>query len=160
MLYICLLCDEVLLAWYFGNPGFNVNAPQDPHNMKQKSYFGYKLKSSYQIASLFDMYIDMGTRIAGKQDRPSLIIEAPPQGPQMYFLDYCPYMKTGCWSFSLVVHMYTNKFWLCLKTICSLTCTNWNCGLLISLLQKIVFCCFVALFMKYTLRGLLCWECT
>ena len=30
---------------------------------------------SYQIASLFHMYIDMGERIAGKQDRPS-------QGPQ------------------------------------------------------------------------------
>ena len=35
------------------------------------------LKSSYQIASLFPMYIYMGERIAGKQDRPSLIIEAP-----------------------------------------------------------------------------------
>ena len=33
------------------------------------------LKHSYQIASLFYMYIDMGERIAGKQDRPSLIIE-------------------------------------------------------------------------------------
>ena len=33
-----------------------------------------KLKISYQIVSLFDMYIDMGERIAGKQDRPSLII--------------------------------------------------------------------------------------
>ena len=32
---------------------------------------------SYQIASLFHMYIDMGERIAGKQDRPSLIIEDP-----------------------------------------------------------------------------------
>ena len=35
------------------------------------------LKSSYQIASLFHMYIDMGERTAGKQDRPSLITEAP-----------------------------------------------------------------------------------
>ena len=32
------------------------------------------LKSSYQIASLFYMCIDMGGRIAGNQDRPSLII--------------------------------------------------------------------------------------
>ena len=38
------------------------------------------LKSSFQIASLFHMYIDMGERIAGEQDRPSLIIECPP-GP-------------------------------------------------------------------------------
>ena len=40
------------------------------------------LKISYQIASLFDMYIDMGDMIAGKQDRPSLIIgDPPPSGP-------------------------------------------------------------------------------
>ena len=32
---------------------------------------------SYQIASLFHMYIDMGERIAGKQDMFSLIIEYP-----------------------------------------------------------------------------------
>ena len=37
---------------------------------------------SYQIASLFHMYIYMGERIAGKQDRFSVIIEDPPQGPQ------------------------------------------------------------------------------
>ena len=54
--------------------------------MKKKNvYFfhilGLNLKSSYQIASLFDMYIDMGERIAGKEDRLSLIIEDPPQGP-------------------------------------------------------------------------------
>ena len=40
----------------------------------------FNLKSSHQIASLFYMYIDMGGRIAGKQDRPSLIIEGLP-GP-------------------------------------------------------------------------------
>ena len=50
---------------------------------KKKSYFGFKLKISYQIASLFDMYIDMGERITGEQDRPSLIIEHLPQGPQI-----------------------------------------------------------------------------
>ena len=43
---------------------------------------GLNFKMSYQIASLFHMYIDMGERIAGKQDRFSLIIEDPPQGPQ------------------------------------------------------------------------------
>ena len=36
---------------------------------------------SYQIVSLFDMYIDMGERIAGKQDRASLIIEDPLRDP-------------------------------------------------------------------------------
>ena len=38
----------------------------------------WNLKRAYQIASFFHMYIDMGERIAGKQDRPSLIIEDPP----------------------------------------------------------------------------------
>ena len=42
---------------------------------------GLNLKISYQIVSLFDMYIDMGERIAGKQDRPSLIIEDPLRNP-------------------------------------------------------------------------------
>ena len=42
---------------------------------------GLNLKISYQIVSLFDMYIDMGERIAGKQDMPSLIIEDPLQAP-------------------------------------------------------------------------------
>ena len=53
--------------------------------MKKKVYFfyilGLNLKISYQIVSLFDMYIDMGERIAGKQDRPSLIIEDPLRAP-------------------------------------------------------------------------------
>ena len=44
---------------------------------------GLNLKISYQIASLFHMYIDMGERIAGKQDRPSLIIEDPLRAPKI-----------------------------------------------------------------------------
>ena len=51
--------------------------------MKKKyiffSYFGFKLK---KIVSLFDMYMDMGERIARKQDRPSLIIEDPLRAPK------------------------------------------------------------------------------
>ena len=43
---------------------------------------GLNLKISYQITSLFDMYIDMGEMIAGKQDRPSLIIEIPSGPPK------------------------------------------------------------------------------
>ena len=42
---------------------------------------GLNLKISYQIVSLFDMYIDMGERIAGKPDRPSPIIEDPLRTP-------------------------------------------------------------------------------
>ena len=41
------------------------------------SYFGFELNNSYQIAALFRMYIDMGERIAGEQNRPSLITEGP-----------------------------------------------------------------------------------
>ena len=33
------------------------------------------------MASVFDMYIDMGERISGKQDGPILIIEGPPAPP-------------------------------------------------------------------------------
>ena len=53
--------------------------------MKKKVYFfhilGLNFKISYYIVSLFDMYIDMGERIAGKQDRPSLFIEDPLRAP-------------------------------------------------------------------------------
>ena len=59
---MCLLCYEVLLPWV------RCKAPQDPPNMKKKFCFfhilGLNLKMSYQIASLFHMYIDMGERIA------------------------------------------------------------------------------------------------
>ena len=52
------------------------------------------LQMSYQIASLFDMHIDMGEGIAGKQDRPSLIFEDPLRAPQIapniYFLHFGP----------------------------------------------------------------------
>ena len=44
LLYTCLLCDEVLLPWQFGNPGFDVTTFKDTPNMKKKSYFGFELK--------------------------------------------------------------------------------------------------------------------
>ena len=61
---------------------------RDNLNHLEKSFFffhilGLNLKNSYQIASLFHMYIDMGERIAGKQDRPSLIIEDPIRAPKI-----------------------------------------------------------------------------
>ena len=59
--------------------------PRTPPIYEKKYIFvhilGLNLKISYQIVSLFDMYIDMGERIAGKQDMPSLIIEDPLQAP-------------------------------------------------------------------------------
>ena len=54
--------------------------------MKKVLFFhilGLNLKMSCQIASLFHMYIDMGERIAGKQDRFSLIIEDPLRAPKI-----------------------------------------------------------------------------
>ena len=68
--------------------------------MKEVLFFhilGLNLKISYQIASLFHMtlYIDMGERITGKQDRPSLIIEDPLRAPKIapkyiYFFTFWP----------------------------------------------------------------------
>ena len=39
-------------------------------------------KKPYRIASIFDMQIDIGERIAGKQDWPGLIIYGPPRAPE------------------------------------------------------------------------------
>ena len=58
------------------------------------------LKSSYQIASLLYMHIDMGGRIAGRQDRPSLIFEGPPWAlkyTSMY--EMCTSLLTPVYSF-------------------------------------------------------------
>ena len=66
---------------------------------------------SYQIASLFHMYIDMGERIAGKQDRFSLIIEdplrAPKNTPKIYiFFTFWPKNEKMVFKlFPIVVHM-------------------------------------------------------
>ena len=62
---------------------------------------------SYQIASLFHMYIYMGERIAGKQDRFSLIIEDPLRAPKIYiFLTFWPINEKMVFKlFPLVVHM-------------------------------------------------------
>ena len=61
---------------------------------------------SHQIVSLFDMYIDMGERIDKEQDRPSLIIEDPPQ-PKIYiFLTFwLMHEKLVFKLFPLIVHM-------------------------------------------------------
>ena len=58
--------------------------PGHPKYEKKVIFFhilGLNLKISYQIVSLFDMYMDMGERIAGKQNRPSVIIEDPLRDP-------------------------------------------------------------------------------
>ena len=74
-------------------------APPGPPKYEKKYIFvhilGLNLKISYQIASLFHMYIYMGERIAGKQDRFSLIIEDPLRAPKIppkytFFLQFGP----------------------------------------------------------------------
>ena len=75
-------------------------APPGPPKYEKKYYFfhilGLNLSDSYQIASLFHMYIYMGERIAGKQDRPGLIIEDPLRAPKIapkytiFFLHFGP----------------------------------------------------------------------
>ena len=68
-------------VWHKSPPG-----PPPPKYEKKWGFFlhilGLSLKISYQIVSLFNMYIDMGERIAGKQDRPNLIIEDPLKAPK------------------------------------------------------------------------------
>ena len=75
-------CPEI-----FVHLGLTYGPPQDPPNMKKVLFFfhilGLNLKISYQIASLFHMYIYMGERIAGKQDRSSLIVEDPLRAPKI-----------------------------------------------------------------------------
>ena len=84
--------------------------PQDPQIWKKKLYIyffhilGLNLKISYQIVSLFDMYIDMGERIAGKQDRPSPIVEDPLRS--MLWLTLMTYRK------SYNVHVYDLSVYL------------------------------------------------
>ena len=74
-----------LTALQFSVTWVRHKAPPGPPKYEKKVYIfhilGLNLKISYQIVSLFDMYIDMGERIAGKQDMPSLIIEEPLRDP-------------------------------------------------------------------------------
>ena len=106
---------------------------QDPPKYEKKciffSYFGFKLKISYQIVSLCDMYIDMGERIAGKQDRPSLIIEDPP--PPQDPLNSPKYIF--CFTFYILAHIWTNWFsncfpWLYICLHCDEGCICWHFG--------------------------------
>ena len=41
LLYIYILCDEVLRPWNFGNPRFDPQDPPPPKYEKNISYFGF-----------------------------------------------------------------------------------------------------------------------
>ena len=98
----CLLCDEVLLPWNFHSPGFDIRAPwQDPPNMKKSiffSYFGFKLKIFISNCFLVWHVHRYGWEDSWKQDRPSLIIEDPPQGP------------LNSPKYNILAHIWTNWF--------------------------------------------------
>ena len=71
-------------ALWWGLTALKFQSPEfDPKYEKKNYILGLSWKISCQIASLFDMYIDMDERITGKQDRPSLIIEDPPRAHQI-----------------------------------------------------------------------------
>ena len=103
-LFFSLVINLSALLWGLSALKFSFSwvwrkAPPGPPKYEKKYYFvhilGLNLKMSYQIASLFHMYIDMGERIAGKQDRFSLIIEDPLRAPKIppkykFFLHFGP----------------------------------------------------------------------
>ena len=73
-----------LTAMEFSFTWVRHKGPPGPPKYEKKYIFCHILGLnliSYQIVSVFDMYIDMGERIAGKQDRPSLIIVDPLRAP-------------------------------------------------------------------------------
>ena len=91
-LFFSLVINLSALLWGLSALKFSFTwvrrkAPPGPPKYEKKLLFfhilGLNLKMSYQIASLFHMYIDMGERIAGKQDRFSLIIEDPLRAPKI-----------------------------------------------------------------------------
>ena len=75
-----------LTALQFSVTWVRHKAPPGPPKYEKKVYFfhilGLNLKNSYQIVSLFDMYIDMGERIAGKQDSPVWSLKNPSGTPK------------------------------------------------------------------------------
>ena len=72
--------------------------------MKKNVYFYHifdlNLKISYHIVSLFGMYIYMGDKIAGEQDRPSLIIDDPFRAP----------IKAQNITFNILAHVWKTAF--------------------------------------------------
>ena len=81
LLYICLHCDEGCIWWHFGAPGTPGLYVRAQHLFLFNFILKLKGFLSYDIASIFDMQINIKERIDVNQDGPSLIIEAPPPPP-------------------------------------------------------------------------------
>ena len=72
------------------------------------------LKNPYRIASIFDMYIHIDERIAGKQDGPSVIIYGPPRPPPPRIAQNAHFLTLGPIYEKLVI-----IFFSCYKFVCS-----------------------------------------
>ena len=68
---------------YGGYYGLVVFTPRLPPPPRPQTFHRShdNLKNPYRIASIFDMWIDIDERIAGKQDGPGPIIYGPPRAP-------------------------------------------------------------------------------
>ena len=64
-------CPEIFV--HLGSTQGSLGPPKYEKKVYLFHILGLDLIFFYQIVSLFDMYIYMGERIAGKQDRPSPI---------------------------------------------------------------------------------------
>ena len=122
-LFISLVINLSALLWGLTALKFSFTwvrrkAPPGPPKYEKNiilfHILGLNLQISYQIASLLHMYIDMGERIAGKQDRPSLIIEDPLRAPKI-----APPKKT--WFSNCFLLLY-----ICLH--CDEVCICWHFG--------------------------------
>ena len=138
LLYICLLWNEVLnnMPWNICSPGFDIRAPRTPQIRKKSnffSYFGFKLEKFLSDCFLYLTCTWIWVRgIAGKQDRPILIIENSPQAPLnspkcTFFLTFwLIYEKLVFKLFPLVVHMSPLWWGLHLMTFRCPSRYPWN----------------------------------
>ena len=92
----------------FWNCWHGIRPPPRPQTLHRSHD---NLKNPYRIASIFYMYIDIGERMPGKQDGPSLIIYGPPSPPPPPNSPKCEFFhigahiwKTGDYFFSLVIN--------------------------------------------------------
>ena len=98
---------------YYGLVVVTPPRPPPPRPCPQTLHRSHdNLKNPYRIASIFYMQIDIGERIAGKQDGPSLIIYGPPRPPRI--AQNAPFFTLGPIYEKLVI-----IFFPCYKFVCS-----------------------------------------
>ena len=80
MFNVIIIIVSPVRSTYGGYYGLVVVTPPCPQTLHRSHD---NLKNPYRIASIFYMYIDIGERIAGRQDGPSRIIYGPPRPTQI-----------------------------------------------------------------------------